>query len=148
MKASKRLQPVVKVTDRREKDAAAALGKVQQELENNRQRLVELKSYRLEYASHLSQSQPGQFSGSKLKDYQSFLNNLDRAIEQQKQVIVKFKQDYERQKRQWLTARNRKKAVNSLLDKHILAEEKQQERKIQSEVDDRFSTQMAKKRDS
>ena len=56
MSRSKRLQPVQRITEAREKDAAKELGECQLQLLLQQQQLSELENYREEYRRHYQQS--------------------------------------------------------------------------------------------
>lgn len=137
MKSSERMKPVQRYTELKEQNAARALGVYQQKLDSFRQRLRDLEEYRDEYCrQYLSAGQNG-ITAARLQGYQAFLLNLNQAIEQQKNIIQGMDAEYERLKRQWLAARNRTKAIETVVDRYQAAENKAEERKIQKETDDR-----------
>ena len=127
------MKPVQRYTDLKESNAAKALGSYQQKLEFYKKRLDDLETYRMEYSrGFLGVGQSG-ITAAKLQSYQAFLHNLNNAIEQQKTIIKDMHAEYERLKRQWLAARNRSKAIETVVERHVKAESYAEERQLQKE---------------
>ncbi|MDH5545448.1 MAG: flagellar export protein FliJ [Gammaproteobacteria bacterium] len=139
MKGSQRLKPVQRLNEFREDQAARALGAHNAQLANHRKRLDDLLQYQQEYGRQfLSLGQNG-IPARKLRDYQAFMDNLTRAIEQQRQIIQQFEAENERLKRQWLAVHHRTKAVDKVVERMVQGENRAEERRIQKELDDRFN---------
>lgn len=117
-------------------DASKALGDRVQQLELNKKRLSDLENYRVEYGRNFLGA-GRDLAAAKLQDYQAFLNNLNHAIEQQKTAIKQLTLEYEHAKRQWLAARNRCKAIQTVQKKYELMELRAEGRREQREQDDR-----------
>lgn len=139
MKQSKRLQPICDFKQRQEDEAAKHLAKVANEVAQQKQRLVDLESYRGEYDQQFLQTSSVGVSAKRMKDYQSFMHNLAQVLEQQKAAIAVLEKDYEEKKRQWLAARNRTKALNKVQTKYQKQEDHKEEKSQQKEQDDRSS---------
>ncbi|MDH5216914.1 MAG: flagellar export protein FliJ [Gammaproteobacteria bacterium] len=137
MKASQRLKPVQRLNDFHEQNAARELGGHTRKLDAHRKRLEDLNLYQIEYGRNfLNQGQAG-MSASKLQDYQAFMANLTRAIEQQRLIIKQFEAENERLKRQWMATHQRSKAVDSVVDKLVVQESYAEDKRTQKELDDR-----------
>lgn len=144
MKRSQRLAPVVKYTDAKEREAARLLAQQQQQLDQQKQRLKQLESYRQEYARQFIAIGSSGMSAIKVHDFQAFLKNLDGAMVQQKEAIERLTQDYEQKKRQWLAARNKTKAMHNVVDKYVEDEQRKEEKSEQKEQDDRSASRKFK----
>lgn len=136
MSRSKRLQPVQRLTQAREKDAARALGNSRQQLQQLQQQLAELERYREEYRKHYQQSGNAGFSAQKLQQLQLFLANIDQAIAQQQQAIANAEKLCEQQKASWFRARGKTQALDKVVERYQEDERQQQNRREQKENDE------------
>jgi len=139
MRQSKRLQPICDFKQRQEDEAAKHLAKVATEVSQQKQRLVDLESYRSEYDQQFLESSSVGVSAKRMKDYHCFMNNLAQVLEQQEAAIAVLEKDYEHKKRQWLAARNRTTALNKIQTKYQKQEDNKEEKSQQKEQDDRSS---------
>ena len=87
MKKSTRLQPICDFNKHREDDAAKILATASQALNAQRKRLVDLENYRGEYAQQFAQAGGAGFNASRMREYQNFMTNLSKVIDQQKSAI-------------------------------------------------------------
>ena len=137
MKSSQRLKPLQRINEHHEQKAATALGKHQQKLETNTKRLNDLNDYRIEYGRQfMSDGQQG-ISAARIQDYQKFMVNLDKAIQQQKLAIRQLQAEYELLKRQWMAAHNRSKSIDNVADRYLKEENYQEEKRTQKDLDER-----------
>ncbi len=136
MKKSERMKPVVKVTASKENEAARALGQSNRELQEQEQRLSELEKYRDEYTRYCQQKGSDGISAARFIELQRFLNNLNRAVEQQKQLVEMTQQACAVKKNQWQQARSRTRAMDTVVDRYRQQERRQAERREQKEVDE------------
>jgi len=137
MTKSERLKPVVRVAESKERDAAKALGDCQRALSEREASLSELLSYRDEYRRRFQQAGCEGLNGSSLQDYQSFLNRLDGAILQQREITEAARRAYEQQKRVWHEKWNRTKVLDKVVDRYRKQEAHLETRREQSEHDER-----------
>lgn len=138
MTRSKRLQPVAEVTRHRERDAAKRLGRSQQSLNEQQERLQELKGFREQYQHRYQEALVGnRLAAASIQEYQAFLQRLDQAIQQQQQMVTAGARDYETCRRQWLESRCRAGAIDKVVERHRTQERQQRERNEQFETDDR-----------
>ena len=136
MSRSKRLQPVQRITEAKEQDAARALGEAQQQLEQLRQQLKELENYRQEYRNHFQHSGRGGFSAQQLVQQQQFLTHLDKAIEQQHHSISQAETACEERRQLWFQARGRTQALDKVAERYRDDERQEQDRREQKENDE------------
>ena len=111
MKKSDRLTPVQRLSESREQTAAKALGKSNQAVQAQEQRLSELEQYRSEYYQYVQERGAAGVTAGKLQDLQRFLNNLNLAIEQQKQVVEMARREQEQMKVHWHQAHGKHQAL-------------------------------------
>lgn len=137
MKQSKRLEPICYFNKKKEDEAAKELAKVAQEISAQKQRLFDLENYRVEYGKQINHVGGEGLSATQWRDFQRFLANLSNVIEQQKSAISTLEQDFEQKKRQWLAARSRTKALETVKNRYNQQELMADEKQLQKEIDDR-----------
>ena len=137
MKRSKRMQSVADIANIKEKNAARLLGQKQGFLSEQRTRLQELISYREEYARQFqSQGQLG-FDARRLNEYRSFLGKLNQAIVQQRDRINLAQGDCHVCQQSWVDSRVSSKAMDKVVDRFRLDENRKKELQEQKELDER-----------
>lgn len=137
MKKSKRLEPVVKVAESREQQAARALGDAQGKLADAEARLTELKSYREEYIARFQHAGAAGMGAVRMEDYQKFLHKLSMAIEQQKQLIAQAARGVEEKRRLWYMSRSKVQMLDTVVSRYQAEEQRHADRKEQGELDER-----------
>ena len=142
MTRSKRMNPVVRVAEHREKDAARRLGEAQKRLHDQQARLRELIGYRDEYNLKFQRTCSAGVDVKQLQEYRLFLSRLNDAIAQQQRVIVKAERDVEQARAGWMSTRTRSQALDKVRDRFIDSERREAERREQADLDER-STQSA-----
>lgn len=141
MKRSKRLEPVVKVAENREQQAARALGDAQSALAQAEQRLAELKTYREEYIERFHANGALGMSAVQMGDYRLFLSNLSRAIEQQAELVRQAAAVVEQQRQKWFSRRGKVKMLDNVVSRYQADEQRVVDRKEQLEQDERAQHQ-------
>ncbi|HFE39403.1 MAG TPA: flagellar export protein FliJ [Gammaproteobacteria bacterium] len=139
MKQSKRLQPIHDYKQRQEDEAAKKLAKASQVLSQKKKSLADLESYRGEYEQQFLQNSSAGISAKRMKEFQTFMNNLSNVLDQQKAAMTSLQRDFEEKKRQWIAARNRTKALSKVQANYQQQEAIQEEKKQQKDQDDRNS---------
>ena len=134
---SRRLKPVANATETKLNQAVRALGSVQSELHLQLARLQELKSYQSEYQQRFKDHSGGGTNLTQIMNYRTFMLNLDRAIAQQNQMVAATEKKLHQQRKVWQQLQSKLKALETVVQKYELAEQKDQDRKEQKEVDDR-----------
>lgn len=133
---SKRLKPVVRIAETREEKAALAMGESQQALQQQQSRLEELKRYRQEYIANFHADGRAGISAQRMLQLQSFLERLNRAIDEQQHWVEVACQHLEKKTHAWQAARSHAKALDKVVDRHQRSEQRQQSRREQKETDE------------
>ncbi len=136
MKRSKRMQPAVRVAQEREQAAARRFGEAQRILQENERRLAELFTYREEYRAMAAGPEGGTVSVFQFQQTRRFLDSLDHAIAQQERAIGGLREQSEQQRRAWLTARGKVKALENVVARCLAEEENEALRREQKEIDE------------
>lgn len=131
------MQPLRRVAESKEQRAATELGKAQQQLQAQINRLKELENYKNEYFSQFQQAGQSGVSIDKLQSFRSFLDKLETALEQQKHAVKTAGDLVDVRKRQWFTCRDKVKVFNKVITRFVDQEHKQEEHHEQKESDER-----------
>lgn len=142
MLRSKRIQPIEQHLSNKADDVARSAAKMQKNLKNNEDQLVQLERYRAEYQETYLRNAAQGIGGVQLRDFQQFLAKLDNAVAEQKMRIEQLTQEYQYTRQHWLKQRNHAKAVGNLVDRYKEQELKQANKKEQS-LNDEFSMRFA-----
>lgn len=137
MKKSQRLEPVVKVAESREQQAARALGQAQAQLAQAEQRQAELEGYKEEYLRRFHTAGSRGMSAAQMEDYRRFLGKLDAAIAQQQQVVAQAAGIVETQRHQWFERRGKTRALDKVVSRYQADERRQEAQQEQGELDER-----------
>jgi flagellar FliJ protein len=130
-----RLQPAVDQAKNRSEDAVLQLADQQQRLAKAERQLAELRGYRQEYAL---ESGAGGLTASALINRQQFVDRIDRAIVQQSTEIERQQRLLEHARAQWRAAHAREAALGSVVDRYREQERQSEDRREQSEIDERM----------
>ncbi len=136
-KRSSRLQPVARLAEDKQQKAARRLGDIRQKLQQQRQQLQELESYRVEYLDRLHDAARNGIKAAQLRHYQSFVSKLSEAIEQQQKVVLMAERDVGTALDNWFQTRNRMKMVDSVVSNCHVEELQGELRSEQRETDER-----------
>ena len=128
-----RLQPAVDLAHDRQEAAMQRLAEQQQKLAKAEQQLEELQKYRGEYA----ESQGG-VSVSALLNRRQFVERIDQVIAQQVNEVARQRRFLDGVRNQWREAHAREQALGSVIDRYREQERKSEERREQSEIDERM----------
>lgn len=139
MKKSKRFQPVVRVAEVREKQAASALGEAQAQLQSQIARLEELQHYQEDYFARFQSSARQGLPAARIQDFQRFLENLKRAIQQQETLVQIATRTVEQRKQFWYAIRGKLKSYDNVMERYIHEEHIQQDKREQKETDEHAS---------
>lgn len=142
MMRSERLQPVARLADKQERSAAQALGEARQTQTSEEQRLRELQAYRLEYIADFQRRGRSGLNGVELQQFQQFLSQLDRAIEQQQQRIHGAVAQVEQRTGQWQQRASKAKAIGNVVGSLQQSENRQADKREQAVQDDRSAQRM------
>jgi len=106
------------VYEQREKQvnlAQIAYQRAQQALFEQRQQLQNLHQYRRQYINQLSDKGSQGLSISDLSKYQQFIVQIDQGVTKHQQGLVKFEYAVQNQKKMWVDAQVKCKAIGILL---------------------------------
>lgn len=137
MKASHKLRPVAKVAQQRERTAARNLGDSMRELEEQQKQLNDLRAYRAKYEEDYLAATKSGLSVAQVRDYQVFLGRLDKAIIQQKQIVLGSSQNRDASQANWQGAHGHSKMIDKVVEKRQHVEKQQVDKRDQRESDDR-----------
>lgn len=134
---SKRMQPIVRVADQRERQAAQALGDARGVAAQQESRLTDLRNYRQEYVNRFEALGRTGITGAQIREYQRFLDQLDRAISQQEQTLIKAQQAVDGSKQEWVNKNTKATAIRNVVDRFQKAEAYSAARSEQKDTDNR-----------
>lgn len=122
MKRSKRLEPILTLAQRDERQAAEAVGKARQQLEEQDLRLGQLRDYKLEYQHRLVESGRIGMTAPQIISFQNFLNQLELAIDQQRAIVDNLSGKLQQLQADWQQKYLRLKAMETLVNQHLNSE--------------------------
>jgi flagellar protein FliJ len=131
------MEPVQRVLGGVERTRAQEMGAAQRGAEAAASRLAELQQYHADYLQSFKNSAQAGSSAMALRDYKQFLGRLEEAIRQQEQIVAQARQAAAGSTRSWLSAAQRVKAVDTVVDKWQGEERRREDRLEQRESDER-----------
>lgn len=140
MNSSKRMQPVAELAQQQADDAARSVAECNRVYADMRKQLDELLSYRDDYAAGLHNRGNKSFKANQMKDYSLFLARLNKAIEQQQDVLTSAGNKLADSKQVWIEKKQRAKTIDSVVSRY-----QQDERRQQSRHDQRASDEHAQR---
>jgi flagellar FliJ protein len=135
MKRSQRLQPVAEMASNRQQEAARVLTRHETLLNEELQRLEELKSYRDEYVDRLQHSSQNMV-GLDVREYRLFLQRLGEAIDLQVVQVEQMRRRVEESRLHWAQQRAQEQVVGKVIDRMAAEERAQLERREQASMDE------------
>lgn len=115
---------------------AQRLGALMREREEAQQRLAMLVTYRTEYQSRLAEASSRGIDLTRLRNYQSFLAQLERAIGQQTDVVAQVERSVDGARAQWSRERQRVESFNALDERHHGSVARDEQRRAQKLTDE------------
>lgn len=135
--SSRRFEPIRRLAEKKEKDAAAHFGRERRERDEAQARLQELRQYHQEYLQRYRQAMKEGGSAPRIRDYQHFIDKLERAIAEQERILERHRVKCEQAKRTWSDRYTDKRAIGNAMQRKREQEQLQQSRKEQRQLDDR-----------
>lgn len=130
------LQTLLDLAQQRSDAAATQLCVVNGHDRDMQKRLQLLLEYRDEYTARLARiAQTGMHSLG-WRNYREFIDKIDAAIEQQRELAATAKREVETGQLHWHAQRRRLKSFETLSERHRSAENKTEARQEQKEQDD------------
>ncbi|CAK0762161.1 flagellar FliJ protein [Gammaproteobacteria bacterium] len=136
-KRSERLQPVQKIAENREQDAAKAMGKARTHVEELEARLTELITFREEYARNFLSAGETGMGVTRMREYQTFITRIDQAITYQRTMVEQAKRAYADRQRVWGRLHSRVLAMDKLATRYRQQERAETDQREQKETDER-----------
>jgi len=129
--AKNALQLVYEQREKQVNQAQLAYQRAQQVLFEQRQQLQNLHQYRRQYINQLSEKGSQGLSIGDLSKYQQFIVQIDKGLTQHQQGLVKFEYAAQNEKKMWIEAQVKCKAIGILLankaKKRVLLENKREQ---------------------
>ena len=135
MTRTRRLQPVVQHTDKKEQQALQQVAQSQNMLEIEQARQAQLQDYKLEYLQNKKQD-IGVFTPRELQEFNRFMQQLDATIERQIDVVQLRQREVEQKREAWKATRIDSKVIHKVVEKLQKQEFVEQERREQKELDE------------
>ena len=137
MKRSERMAPVQRVLGSTERDRARDMGAAQRNLDAAESKLRELQQYHADYLQGFQRSAKAGGNALALRDFQQFLVRIEEALRQQQQIVDQARQAAAGSTKQWQSAAQRVKAVDSVVGKWQGEERGHDNRLEQKDIDER-----------
>jgi len=136
MKPSQRIRPALEVAQERMRRAALKLADVQYRHEQKQQQLRELECYRNEYMQGLLSKGRAGLNMVQMKDYNVFLERLNRALRQQHLVLEAAKAELEKCMQQWRQEQARVSSLEKVMARKLRVERLEADRREQIECNE------------
>lgn len=136
MRRSERLRNIMTMAEKKEQDAANALGYLNAKITGEERKRQQLMEYELEYHEKIIETGRTGISGATLRAYFGFMDKLNDAANQQVGHIAELEQQVDQVQQYWFKTRGKLKAFESLVEKaerQEAADADKQEQKLQDE---------------
>lgn len=133
---SSRFNPVKQLAEDRAKTATEAMVSARNELQGHRDKLSDLMQYRNDYQEQFQSKARSGMNAGQLQQYQQFISQLDKAIEQQQFQVQQSKATLEQKQSHWQDKNSHKKAINKAVDKLKQQEQHKENKREQHELDE------------
>jgi flagellar FliJ protein len=130
------MQPVAEMAQQQADAAARSVAECNQIYTDMRKQLDELLSYRDDYAAGMHNKDNKGFKANQMKDYSLFLARLNKAIEQQQDVLTSAGNRLAASKQMWIEKQQRAKTIDSVVSRYQQVERRQQSRRDQRDSDE------------
>lgn len=130
------LQSILDLSQLRLDEATRRLGELISGEQAAAERLDLLIQYRDEYHARFLEAAQGGLGRDQWRNYQSFLERLDGAIGQARQLVVQSQQRTAAGQEEWLQKRGRLKAFDTLAERHRTRTEYAEARQEQKALDE------------
>lgn len=145
MTRTKRIAPVQRLIEEREREVAKVVAQARGKLAEAEAKRTELSRYRTDYEAGFRKEAASGSSVLKLRDYRLFLARLDEALRQQEMIVGRARDELEAQTHAWQESLRRAKALGLVVDKWRGEELRAAERQDQRDTDERAAGMAARK---
>jgi len=136
MTRSQRFKTIVNLANTKERQTAILFAQKQKVLAEFEKKRALLETYRKEYSDKISSDKDQSFSGSWLREQQSFLIQIDEGIKMLTEQIQIQRQSNNHERAQWLQAKQQADAMENVLQKITRLENRIHDNRLQHELDD------------
>ena len=136
MNSCKRMQPVAAMAQQQVDAAAQSVSECNRAYATMRKQLDELLSYRDDYANGLHHKSHQSFNALQIKDYRLFMERLNKAIEQQQDILNSAGVRLAASKQVWLAKQQRAKAIDAVMNRYHQVERRERSRRERYEGDE------------
>lgn len=140
MSRLKKMTPILELAERGEHQAAQSLGEGRQRLDSARAALENLQGFRSGYADRFQQAGQQGLSVHRLNEFRSFLHKINKAIAEQERTIQQLERELDALRLAWEEAHRKLLGLQKLIARLAEAEQAQEQRREQSEQDDRVGS--------
>lgn len=144
MKKSERLQVIVDLQARQERQSLENLAKSQKQLTAMESQLLNLQNYRQEYLQKYETAENQSMNITRLLEYRAFISKLDAAVIAHEQDIELKKRELQRLKKHWQQKHHKTESIKKISERAALEENKLQEKQEQREQDEQAARSVAK----
>jgi flagellar export protein FliJ len=137
MSRAKRFEPVHEIARSAESSCAARVAGMERRLQEAERREQELRRYRQEYQASYQQRARGGLDVRSVREYQTFLARLAAAISAQQSQLEQLRSGCQRVRSELRSAIARRQSLGKVIERVHQEERKMEERKFQSELDER-----------
>ncbi|OFE12039.1 flagellar export protein FliJ [Pseudohongiella acticola] len=142
MNRVKRMQPVLRLAELEADKAGRALTMLQQRIQAEETKLSQLYAYQQDYRNQMQLSGQAGMTVERLRLFDGFHQQLDRAISHQRDLINHMQQDQERVREHWRQLDIRHKSLEKMIERLKRDADVQQARNEQRNHDE-FSRRRA-----
>jgi len=134
---SKRLSPIMRLAERKEKNAATTMARARQRLHYYEEKLAELRNYRNEYGVYINDPHADAMTINRLREYQVFIQQLNEGISILAEKVEGQRQLKRHDEQQWLAAKKNTGVLDKLIIKLKWMERKFAANLEANEIDER-----------
>ncbi len=146
MLRSRRLEVVLTLEQRKEKDALEQMGEARKLVDQQRQQIDDLNNYQQEYRNQIRSAQHGVVPVVRLQAWQAFIAQLDQVIVQQQKQLEQLEQVYEARRREWQQAWERRRGMEKYIESCQQQEQRERDLQEQKQSDEAAGRQFARRR--
>ena len=136
MTKSKRLEPVSRLAENRERRAAVEMAEFRRFLDAQQAKLDELQRYRADYTRQFQEAGRRGLDAGRMADFRRILNHLADAIAFQERRLAGLRQDFAQIRQRWTDTRTRTAALAKVMERYQAEERREAEQREQRDTDE------------
>ena len=144
MKRVKRMQPVLRLAELEVDKAGRQLAMLQQRVELEQNKIVQLRDYQNDYRGRLQNVGQNGIAVDRLRLFDGFHQQLERAITQQQELVLQLQQEQQRLLQVWQQKDIRHKSLQKMLER-LEREEAVQQGRIEQRNHDEYARRSGNK---